>query len=1142
VPIITALIALAATLAAALPCAAQLAGPPDGQPHVRVVRDFIAGYDQAARTNAPLASINLTARSGAVIIPSIMLHPTAQGDSIAAYRSVAVPMLGAGERAFVFSHVAMSDGIAWDGPLKPNGVRFAIAVNGEVLYQEGLAINGWRLRAIELTRWAGQTVTVEFRTNAIDGNVAYDWALLGKPQVIRFFGVPKPEALAPDAMGLAMARVHCTADAHVILSAGEVPNPALLPAGDHWVPVRFTKPCPVTLKVVDGAAELQSVEYAPDEYRIEAHDLAPASPLVTAGRPFTVILPVENTGTGLYPGGEPCVLSVTPLRDAPAVTSPAGFRATLGPVGPGAKQIAAWKGLVAPAPGEWSLRATLGRTVRHLHLSVLPPEPCAGAARPVGPAVSVSPGGPIAAIAASPFSRLSFVLPPGRVGYAIADTWNGLRWQRVGTLFPLARLVVRPAGAGRQELPIAFTSATTAEGTLTLAGAAIGPDGTRWPLRLAVRPLADSPRLLMHWELDAPLTADVLVFVGPTVLAGDRSFGARKQFALFPGVEQLEGDEESSSPRDLAPPLNKREVPLAYKIACPLMAVQGDDALVALLWDMSQRWAPGETRPAARFIAPGVASGSEATHMSLFAPSVGGYVDENTVEARHGYPLPAGGRLVLDAQLVLDHKSRYANDPVVAGPHHGGLVLKAMQHWFDAFGLPEPSPQPRTWATERALSREAYLATLWSADPPGWPPFRGQPVGTETSAFVPLLADLRAGVTPAVRTDIEGRIAKVAKHALGAGGPGALLQGNRVILPYHYGYLAECLAGYRGFAESMLASRENGLWVWRPGDTEHAGLGIPGTHTLGQAAYPSLVALRAARFLGDPGLAKRALEAMRQMDQYEIPRGASMWECPQYQPDIFAAALAVKAYCEAYKLTGDAAYLTHARYWAWTGLPFIYTWSLPGYPTMLGNSVGVIGSTYYSHSWLGRPVVWMGLDYAYALEDLAEFDKAFPWLKVSQSVTNCAMWQQFADGPEKGLFPDSWELATNKPNIPYILPDIILLDEFRLRGVSMEIRHVRLDGRDAPVSLNSGADIADVSGSPATGTLTFALRGGPGLPVFASLAQVAEPKSVEGCGARMGKGEEMQAASAGWQYDAGLKALIVKQTPGQAAAPITVRW
>ena len=1131
-----------AALAVAFPCAAQIAGPPDSQPHVRAVRDFIAGYDQAVKTNAPMANLSPTARSGAIIIPSLMLHPTGQGDSTVAYRDVAVPALGPGERAFVFSHVAMSDGIAWDGPLKPNGARFSVAVNGEVLYVEEIATNGWRLRAVELTRWAGQTVTVDFRTNAIDGNVAYDWALLGKPQVIRYLGVAKPEALAPNAVGLAMARVHCTAAAHVVLSAGDAPNPAFLPAGDHCVPVRFTKPGPVTLKVVDGTAELQSVEYAPDEYRIEARELALGSPLVTAGHPFSVLLPVQNAGTGLYPGGEPCVLSATPIGNASALASPSGFRSTLGAVAPGGKAVAAWAGLVAPAPGEWSLQAKLGATVRDLRLSVLPPEPRTSPSRPAGPLVSASPGAPIAAVAANPHSRLSFVLPPGHAGYAIAETWDGSRWQRVGTLFPLARLVLRSAGEDREELPVALTSASAAGGTLTIAGAAVSREGTRWPLRLTVRPLAGCPRLQMHWELDAPRAAEVVSFVGPTLLAGDRAFGTRKQFALFPGVEQLEGDEESSSTRDLAPPLNEREVPVAYKIACPLMAVQGDDALVALLWDMSQQWAPGETRPAARFIAPKAASGQETVHMSLFAPSVGAYVDENAAEARRSFPVVAGGRLKLDAQLVLDHKSRYANDPVVSGSHRGGLVLKAMQHWFDAFGLPEPSPQPRAWEAERALSREAYLATLWSADPPGWPPFRGQPVGTETSAFVPLLADLRAGVPAATKADVEDRMAKVAKYALGKGGPGALLQGNRVILPYHYGYLAECLAGYRGFAESLLAGRENGLWVWRPGDTEHAGLGIAGTHTLGQAAYPSLVALRAARFLGDPDLIKRALEAIRQMDQYEIPRGASMWECPQYQPDIFAAALAIKAYCEAYKLTGDAAYLAHARYWAWTGLPFIYTWSLPGYPTMLGNSVGVIGSTFYSHSWVGRPVVWMGLDYAYALQDLAEFDKSFPWPKVAQSVTNSAMWQQFADGPEKGLFPDSWELAPNKPNVPFILPDIILLDELRLRGVSMEVRHVRLDGKGGPARLNSGVDVAAVSGSPAAGTLQFTLKGPTGMPAFASLAQVAEPKSVTGCGARMTKGEELQAAAAGWQYDAGLKALVFKQTPGASTGPITVRW
>ena len=84
-------------LLTAFPVAAQLSGPPDNQPHVRTVQDFIGSYDKAVKTNAPLAGLSPTARSGAIIIASIMLHPSGAGDSIVAYRDVAVPSLAPGD-------------------------------------------------------------------------------------------------------------------------------------------------------------------------------------------------------------------------------------------------------------------------------------------------------------------------------------------------------------------------------------------------------------------------------------------------------------------------------------------------------------------------------------------------------------------------------------------------------------------------------------------------------------------------------------------------------------------------------------------------------------------------------------------------------------------------------------------------------------------------------------------------------------------------------------------------------------------------------------------------------------------------------------------------------------------------------------
>jgi len=193
---------------------------------------------------------------------------------------------------------------------------------------------------------------------------------------------------------------------------------------------------------------------------------------------------------------------------------------------------------------------------------------------------------------------------------------------------------------------------------------------------------------------------------------------------------------------------------------------------------------------------------------------------------------------------------------------------------------------------------------------------------------------------------------------------------------------------------------------------------------------------------------------------------------------------------------------------------------------MLYNSIGVIGSTYYTHSWLGRPVVWMGLDYAYALQDLAEFDSSFPWLTVAQGITNSAMWQQYTEGKSKGLYPDSWELSENHPNPSDLNPLLLLLNEYRLRGESMAIRSARIQTSAGPAVISSGADITKARKS--TNGISFGLRGIPGLSTHTVIAPVAEPQSVTG--------------ASDWTYDAELKAVILNHTMPGRPVRCAVSW
>ena len=85
-------------------------------------------------------------------------------------------------------------------------------------------------------------------------------------------------------------------------------------------------------------------------------------------------------------------------------------------------------------------------------------------------------------------------------------------------------------------------------------------------------------------------------------------------------------------------------------------------------------------------------------------------------------------------------------------------------------------------------------------------------------------------------------------------------------------------------------------------------------------------ALRLACLAGDQDLIRAALDrvrALRATYRGGVPRGAQTWEVPLHTPDILAAAHMVSVCVRGYELTREPDWLDGARYWAWTGAPFV---------------------------------------------------------------------------------------------------------------------------------------------------------------------------------------------------------------------------
>jgi len=1094
---------------------------------IDVVYDFIDSFSNERVVEGD-ASVSSREESGGETLPGLFVHTVGDREARVVYRNVPVPIAPNDKRAILLFRIGFRDGFDWDAPQNPNGAEFVVRVNGDEVFREKLAEHGWRARAIDLAEWSGDEITVEFATASVGGNTSYDWALFGAPIVASYDGVAPPDQKV-DAPGCLLVE---TRGAGAITFQGEGERSRIaVGGGEQLIPVVFEQYDPGLNLAVSGDLQIIEQRVALFSAQLEVIHLDLSTPLIFADVPFNVIAEIENTGLGPVREGR------RTLRLEGDNARILGSAASVGALEPGDRGFAVWRGVRANAPGAMSL--SIDGPEASLKTIVLTDK--LDEAVLLRDQTELSAEDSIMGVVGNDRARVVIVDGGEAEAYGVMQVHNDDAWRRAGSVYPLASW----SDVHGRQWPVNVVEVEAAGDGLIIDGH-VGPHAL--PVRVAIEPTGSETRFPMRTELTLPSGESLTGLYGPQVLAGDRSFGAAKDYAIVPGLEFLAGDEPSSNDRDLWPPHSDRRVSAIHEVAGPLMAVQADGLLVAMLWEPKQTWAPDEPYPSARFWAPSIQTGFEHIHMSLFAPSVGEYVDENAYSAETAYVADDDTLVSLESVLVLDAAERYENDSVAHQPGRAGLALQAIDHYFDESGTVLASPMPRTWEEERALSRSAYFDAVWQDEPPGFRHCHGWAAGAFVGHAVPLLLDLRAGVDDAAGAAITRRTNAVIQRMLQESGPENLWSGAgcHIVngeLPFFVGYLPEAFAGYRNHARAVLNSREDGLWRWYAQSEKHATLGTDGTHTLGQAAANAWKVLRAARFTGDPALIQDGLAALDQLALYDVPRGGQMWECPQLQPDILPAAHAIRAYVEAYRLTGDDAYLDNARYWAWTGLPFLYLWGMDTHPTMQYNVIAVMGSTFYSHSWIGLPVVWCGLVYAYALQDLAPLNDDMPWKEIARGITRSAMWQQYTDGPNKGTYPDSWNMVVNEPRPADINPENIMMNAFRLRGHSAEPRFAKIDnGGEGLVVINSLADIDDVTGAPETGDVSLRLSSQTGWPVHTIIAPVPKPASVSGAGAEAGDSAALIDMENGWLYDNALNAIIIKTTFRDGGANIQLKW
>lgn len=192
--------------------------------------------------------------------------------------------------------------------------------------------------------------------------------------------------------------------------------------------------------------------------------------------------------------------------------------------------------------------------------------------------------------------------------------------------------------------------------------------------------------------------------------------------------------------------------------------------------------------------------------------------------------------------------------------------------------------------------------------------------------------------------------------------------------------------------------------------------------------------LEIAYLTGDKDALAAGVKTLEFMKRFRTPRGAQTWEVPLHTPDILASAYLVWSYVRGYELTGNQEYLDLARKWALSGVPFVYLWG--EHPIMTYATIAVYGATnWVAPNWMGMPVQWCGLVYAYPLTLLAPYDNTLNWNKLANGILIAGEQMQYPDGKFIGTLPDSLEEIRSQKRQPWnINPCPLISIHLRLSG------------------------------------------------------------------------------------------------------------
>ncbi len=569
---------------------------------------------------------------------------------------------------------------------------------------------------------------------------------------------------------------------------------------------------------------------------------------------------------------------------------------------------------------------------------------------------------------------------------------------------------------------------------LTVRASVLDSHGAKWRLERRFEILESPESIGMTYTVSCDRDREIVYLPALVLFPGLGTFEERKTQALFAGVEYL-ADEPSSSEAEIRGSKAIRRVPDPLKITMPLMAVAHRGRFLGVTWEKSDPLT-------AAFDSPDRIYGSGAHVMALIAPGFEDRRFENEMMAYKPMKLEKGVPLVLKANII---------------GGRGETVVPAVRHYLKLKpGLPETPRFDGGFEAAACLLAKGWLDSeshhdgLWRHAV--WGDSFKPAVAPDAAAYLLWLKDhvADAGLSERVEGAIERGLAKVPEGRPYTHG---ISHVRYPVPPLLFGRIEAYLDHRASGARRIIGTfGDDGIWHYKRarGKPDYAETHFA-DHANGLAAVQAALVLETASLTGDETILRDGLAILDKMTGLyagTVPRGAQSWEMPLHTPDILASAYLIKAYVLGFELTGKEKYLDEARYWAWTGVPFLYL--APPTDGDVGSyaTIAVLGATNWrAPFWIGQPVQWCGLVYAAMLRRLEPHDPSGPWKQLAGGITAAGLqmtWPE-SDGGRVGLLPDFFHLRIQHRDGPAIVPGTVQASLPELFGKGKLYDFKRLD-------------------------------------------------------------------------------------------------